>query len=74
MDHGGGHLGTMLVTGCSTGLGRATCMHFASKGWAVYATVRRQVDADSLLLEWQPNSASQILVPIICDATDDESV
>ena len=31
----------VLVTGCSSGIGRATATHLASRGWTVYASARR---------------------------------
>jgi NAD(P)-dependent dehydrogenase (short-subunit alcohol dehydrogenase family) len=38
----------VLITGCSTGIGRAAARLFASRGWGVTATMRRPEDAGDL--------------------------
>ena len=40
---------TILITGASSGIGRATALYFAAKGWNVAATMRDPLKADSVL-------------------------
>ena len=40
---------TILITGCSTGIGRMTAKYFQQKGWSVAATVRKHSDNDAEL-------------------------
>jgi NAD(P)-dependent dehydrogenase (short-subunit alcohol dehydrogenase family) len=40
---------TILITGTSSGIGRAAALHFAEKGWNVAATMRDPRKADSVL-------------------------
>jgi len=54
-----------LVTGSSTGIGRATALRLDRDGWRVFAGVRRQEDAESLRAE-----GSERLTPLMLDVTD----
>ncbi len=38
----------VLITGCSSGIGRATALRLAGSGWTVYATARRPETIDDL--------------------------
>ena len=59
----------MLVTGSSTGIGRATALRLDLDGWRVFAGVRRDEDAESLR-----SAASDRLVPVTLDVTDQTQV
>lgn len=59
----------VLVTGCSTGLGRSTALMLADRGWRVFAGVRTQADGDSLRAE-----STGELMPLHLDVADPGSV
>jgi NAD(P)-dependent dehydrogenase (short-subunit alcohol dehydrogenase family) len=54
-----------LITGASTGIGRATALRLDAAGWKVFAGVRRESDAGSLR-----EAGSARLEPLILDVTD----
>jgi len=56
----------VLITGCSTGIGRATAEHLAAKGHTVYATARRPETLSDL--------ADQGIHTLALDVTDEASM
>ena len=60
---------TVLITGTSTGIGRACALQFDKLGFTVYAGVRRSEDAKAL-----KKDASERLRPIVLDVTDEASI
>ncbi|MDZ8237966.1 MAG: SDR family NAD(P)-dependent oxidoreductase [Nostoc sp. ChiQUE01a] len=61
--------GAVVITGTSTGLGRATALLLAKQGYQVFAGVRTEKDAESL-----KQAASGNLTPIIMDITKAEEI
>src|SRR5215208_5237706 len=65
----GNESGAVVVTGASTGIGRATALLLDEKGYRVFAGVRKEADAKSLAEE-----GSDRLTPITIDVTQDSSI
>jgi len=59
----------VLITGASTGIGRACALHLDHLGFKVFAGYRKDVDADSLR-----RAASDRLEPVRLDVADSSSI
>ncbi len=60
---------TVLITGASSGIGRACALHLDSLGFTVYAGVRRSGDMEPLI-----KASSGQMKPIIIDVADTDSI
>lgn len=60
---------SVLITGASTGIGRASALRMDAAGWRVFAGVRRDGDAEEL-----QRAGSERLVPLRLDITDPEQI
>lgn len=58
--------GLVVITGASTGIGRAAAQRMAERGFEVLAGVRREADADAI--------RADRITPVIVDVTDPEQV
>ena len=62
-------LGPVVVTGTSTGIGAATALHLAKKGFRVFAGVRRYADGKALKAQ-----TADDLTPLVIDVTDEATI
>ena len=60
---------TALITGCSSGIGRATALRLDAAGWRVFAGVRKEADAESLARD-----GSERLVAMILDVAEQDTI
>ncbi len=67
-DVGGGDR-VVLITGASTGIGKACALHLDARGFRVFAGVRREKDAANL-----KKTGSKKLSPIFIDVTSEDSI
>jgi len=60
---------SIVITGASSGIGRAAALRLAGHGWRVFAGVRKNSDAQALTADAQGS-----LEPILVDVTDRQSI
>jgi NAD(P)-dependent dehydrogenase (short-subunit alcohol dehydrogenase family) len=68
VDSGRVPSGAVVITGTSTGIGRACALRLDAAGFEVFATVRREEDAEGL------RAAAPRVRPLVVDVTDQDGV
>lgn len=61
--------GAVVVTGASSGMGKACALRLSQAGYTVFAGVRKERDAQMLKQDGSPR-----LIPVILDVTDERSI
>src|ERR1019366_1399307 len=68
-------MSSVLITGASRGIGRATALRLAAGGWDVFAGVRQEVDAESFGTGAGAGAgAGGRITPVVLDITDADQV
>lgn len=60
---------TAVVTGVSTGIGRAIAARLIDDGWRVFGSVRKQADAQAV-----QEALGNAFTPLVFDVTDDDAI
>ena len=58
-----------VVTGVSSGIGRAIAKRLVDEGWRVFGSVRKQEDAEAA-----QDALGEGFTPLVCDVTDEASI
>src|SRR3954451_6983805 len=66
--------GPVLVTGANSGIGLASTLRFADRGWDTWGTVRSAVKADELAAAARQAGVGDRVHPIVLDVSDHDAV
>ena len=66
--------GPVLVTGANSGIGLATTLHLAGRGWETWGTVRSKPKADVLRDAASEADVADRVHPVVLDVSDDTAV
>jgi len=66
--------GAVLVTGANSGIGLATTLLLARRGWETWGTVRSQAKAKALSAAAKQVDVGDLVRPVVLDVSDDRAV
>jgi NAD(P)-dependent dehydrogenase (short-subunit alcohol dehydrogenase family) len=66
--------GAVLVTGANSGIGLATTLLLARRGWETWGTVRSKAKAKSLTDAAKEAKVADLVEPVVLDVSDDKAV
>jgi len=66
--------GVIVISGCSSGIGRHAAFEMAKHGYVVFAGVRKDSDKESLNKEFREKKPKGKVIPVILDVTTQSSI